>query len=66
MSRTATYHATVNWTGGHCGHLAALDQRADLLLPGTAAERPAVDQHDRAAGAVVFVVEFDRIDFGGE
>ena len=21
MSRTATYHATVNWTGGHRGHL---------------------------------------------
>jgi hypothetical protein len=40
--------------------VAGLDQRGDLGLPGLARQRPAVDEHDRAAGAVVLVVELDR------
>src|SRR5471030_1931105 len=37
----------------------SLQQDRHLLLPGTAAERPAVDQDDRLTGTVVFVVEID-------
>lgn len=36
------------------------DERADLLFPGTTAQRPAVDQHDRPPGAVILIVEVHR------
>ena len=39
--------------------IAGLQQDRDLLVPGPAAERIAVDQHDRLAGAVVLVVDLD-------
>jgi AAA ATPase domain len=34
-------------------------QGRDLLVPGAAAERVAVDQHDRLAGAMILVVDLD-------
>ena len=36
-----------------------LQQDRDLLVPGPAAERVAVDQHDGLAGAVILVVDLD-------
>src|SRR5690606_7294901 len=36
------------------------EQHRCLLLPGGAAEREAVDEHDRLTGAVILVVEVDR------
>ena len=36
-----------------------LEQGRDLLVPGAAAERVAVDQHDRLAGAMILVVDLD-------
>ena len=39
--------------------VAGLQQRRDLLVPGAAAERIAVDQHHRLAGAVILVMDLD-------
>jgi hypothetical protein len=39
--------------------VAGRQQRRDLPVPGPAAERVAVDQHHRPAGAVVLVVDLD-------
>jgi hypothetical protein len=39
--------------------VAGLQQDAFLLLPGVPVQRVAVNQHDRLAGAVVFVVDLD-------
>jgi len=36
-----------------------VQQHWDLLIPGTAAERVAVDQHDGLAGAMILVVDLD-------
>jgi hypothetical protein len=36
-----------------------IQQDGYLLLPGTTAERPAVDQDDRAPGTVVLIIEID-------
>src|SRR5712691_10359602 len=36
-----------------------VQQDRDLLVPGAAAERVAVDQHDGLAGAVILVVDLD-------
>jgi hypothetical protein len=36
-----------------------VQQDRDLLVPGPAAERVAVDQHHRLAGAVILVVDLD-------
>jgi len=36
-----------------------VEQGQDLLVPGAAAERVPVDQHDGLAGAMVFIVDFD-------
>jgi hypothetical protein len=37
------------------------EQGPDLLLPGCAAQRPSMDQHDRPTRAVVLVVELDGL-----
>jgi len=39
--------------------VAGLEQGGDLLVPGTAAERIAVDQHHRLASAVILVMDLD-------
>jgi hypothetical protein len=39
--------------------VSGLQQDRDLLVPGTAAERVAVDQHDGPAGATILVVDLD-------
>jgi hypothetical protein len=39
--------------------VAGLEQRRDLPVPGTAAERVAVDQHHRLAGAMILVMDLD-------
>src|SRR6266702_2047257 len=36
------------------------EKRRDLSLPGCAAQRPAVDQHDGLAGSVILVVDLNR------
>ena len=36
-----------------------LEQGRDLLVPGAAAERIAVDQHHRLAGAMILVMDLD-------
>ena len=38
-----------------------VDERTHLVLPGLAGQRPAVDEHDGAALAVVLVVELDVV-----
>jgi hypothetical protein len=43
-----------------CDHtVTGLQQHRDLLVPGAAAERAAVDQHDGQAGAMILVVDLD-------
>src|SRR5258708_39986639 len=42
------------------GPITCLEQGHYLLLPGSAAQRKAVDEHDGATRAVVLVVEIDR------
>ena len=39
--------------------VAGLQQGRDLLVPGAAAERVAVDQHHRLAGAMILVIDLD-------
>jgi hypothetical protein len=39
--------------------VAGLQQHRNLLVPGTATERVAVDQHDGLAGAMILVVDLD-------
>src|SRR5690606_22887468 len=39
--------------------VAGLEEGRRLLLPRTAVERVAVDEHDRLAGSVIFVVQLD-------
>jgi len=41
--------------------VAGFQQDRDLLVPGPAAERVAVDQHHRLSGAVVLVVNLDGV-----
>jgi len=40
--------------------VAGLEHDRDLPVPGPAAQRVTVDQHDRPAGAMVLVVNLDR------
>ena len=39
--------------------VAGLEQGRDLLVPGAAAERVAVDQHHRLADAMILVIDLD-------
>jgi hypothetical protein len=58
LGRPARLTESAPVVGDHA--MAGLQQRVHLGLPGPAVKRPAAQQHDRSAAAVVLVVQLDR------